>query len=110
MDLGRGSETDRPSSKATNSEIVRALIVLSQDFFDHNPDKPTDPGLAEYVVNIDENNLVARISMALNAYRRQKDRMADIMDQTKRIVIGGRYCLNKQYALNGVLNYVQSKP
>ena len=25
--LGRGSETDRPSSKATNSEIVKALIV-----------------------------------------------------------------------------------
>jgi hypothetical protein len=40
------------------------------------------------VVNIDENNLVARISMALNAYRRQKDRMADIMDQMKRIVSG----------------------
>ena len=39
-------------------------------------------------VTIDENNLVPRISMALNSYRRQKDRMADIMDQMKRIVSG----------------------
>jgi hypothetical protein len=40
-------------------------------------------------VTIDESNLVPRISMALNAYRRQKDRMADIMDLMKRIVIEG---------------------
>jgi hypothetical protein len=40
-------------------------------------------------VTIDENNLVPRISMALDFYRRQKDRMADIMDQMKRIVSGG---------------------
>jgi len=39
-------------------------------------------------VTIDEGNLVPRIGMALNAYRRQKDRMADIMDQMKRIVSG----------------------
>ena len=32
--------------------------------------------------------LVERISMALNAYRRQKDRMVDIMYQMKRIVSG----------------------
>ena len=37
----------------------------------------------------DESKLVPRISMALNAYRLQKDRMADIMDQMKRIVSGG---------------------
>ena len=39
-------------------------------------------------VTIDKSNLVARISMALNAYRRQKDRMADIVDLMKRIVSG----------------------
>jgi hypothetical protein len=40
-------------------------------------------------VTIDENNLVPRISMSLNSYRRQKDRMADIIDLMKRIVSGG---------------------
>jgi len=43
---------------------------------------------SDYGVSIDEHNLVERISMALNSYRRQKDRMADIMDQMKRIVTG----------------------
>ena len=42
-------------------------------------------------VTIDESNLVDRISMALNAYRRQKDRMADIMDSTQKIVSGSWY-------------------
>ena len=37
---------------------------------------------------IDESNLVPRISMALNTYRRQKHRMADIVDLMKRIVTG----------------------
>ena len=40
-------------------------------------------------VTIDESNRVSRIPIALNAYRRQKDRMADIMDQMKRIVSEG---------------------
>jgi hypothetical protein len=42
----------------------------------------------DYAITIDETNLVQRISMALNAYRRQKDRMADIMDSMKRIASG----------------------
>ncbi len=37
-------------------------------------------------VTIDESSLVPRISMALNAYRRQKDRMADILDNMTKIV------------------------
>jgi hypothetical protein len=40
-------------------------------------------------VTIDESNLVDRISMALNAYRRQKDRIIDILDSMKKIVSGG---------------------
>ena len=32
--------------------------------------------------------------MALNAYSRQKDRMANIMDQMTKIVSGDWYCLN----------------
>jgi hypothetical protein len=39
-------------------------------------------------VTIDEPNLVDRISMALNAYHRQKDRMADILDSMTKIVNG----------------------
>ena len=82
-------ETDRPSSKVTNSEIVKAFIVLTQDFFDHNPG-PGQPGqrLAEYGITIDERNLVARISMALNSYRRQKGCMSNVMIQMQRIVSG----------------------
>ncbi len=79
--------TDK-SSKTTNNEIVKALIVLTQDFFTHNPAK-APPGHrmeADYGVTIDEENLVDRISIALNAYRRQKDRMADILDSMAKIV------------------------
>ena len=81
---------DKLSAKATNSEIVKALIVLTQDFFDHNPAKTKTgmPSEIDYGVVIDEQNLVTRISMALNAYRRQKDRIADIMDGMKKIVSG----------------------
>jgi hypothetical protein len=46
-------------------------------------------GQLPFKITIDESNLVDRISMALKAYRRQKDRMDDIMDQMKRIVSGG---------------------
>ena len=58
--LGRGSETDRLYSKATNSEIVKALIVLTQDLSDHNPGlaKPGHLMEADYVVTIDQSNLV----------------------------------------------------
>jgi len=37
-------------------------------------------------VTIGEANLMGRISMALNVYRRQKDRIANLVDQMKRIV------------------------
>ena len=81
---------DKSSAKTTNNEIVKSLIVLVQDFFDHNPGraKPGMPREIDYGVTIDEQNLVPRISMALNAYRRQKDRMADLMDSMKKIVSG----------------------
>ncbi len=69
------------------------LIVLTQDFFNHNPDNPqthahTGDDQLPYKITITEDNLVERISMALNAYRRQKDRMADLMNQMERIVSG----------------------
>lgn len=76
------------SSKTTNNEIVKALIVLTQDFFNHNPDPQPSEQPEAWGVTIDETNLVDRISMALNAYRRQKDRMADVMNQMQRIVSG----------------------
>jgi len=81
---------DKPSAKTTNNEIVKSLIVLVQDFFDHNPGraKPGMPREADYGVTIDEGNLVPRISMALNSYRRQKDRMSDLLDQMNKIVEG----------------------
>ena len=72
----------------TNNEIVKSLIVLVQDFFNHNPGK-AKPGMPleyDYQVTISEDNLVDRISMALNSYRRQKDRMADLLDQMQKIV------------------------
>jgi hypothetical protein len=79
-------KTATKSSKATNNEIVKSLIILAQDFFDHNPEAPTVPGQEPYGIIIDESNLVQRISIALNAYRRQRDRIGDVMDQMKRIV------------------------
>ena len=81
---------DKSSAKTTNNEIVKSLIVLVQDFFDHNPGKakPGMPREIDYGVTIDEQNLVARISMALNSYRRQKDRMSDLLDQMNKIVSG----------------------
>ena len=82
------NDTLKPSSKATNNEIVKSLIVLIQDYFNHNPDPQPAEMPEAWGIVIDESNLVDRISMALNAYRRQKDRMADIMDQMKRIADG----------------------
>ena len=79
-------KTVTKSSKATNNEIVKSLIILAQDFFDHNPEAPSVPGQKGYGIIIDESNLVQRISIALNAYRRQRDRIGDVMDQMKRIV------------------------
>ena len=85
MDLG---EALRPTtSKRQNSEIVKALIILTQDSYKHKPGND-NPDLAPYTVTTDESNLVPRISMDLNAYRRQKDRMADVINQMKRIVSG----------------------
>ena len=77
-------------AKSTNNDIVKSLIVLVQDFFNHNPGraKPGMPLESDYQVSISEDNLVERISMALNAYRRQKDRMADLLDQMNKIVEG----------------------
>ena len=65
-----------PPAPKTYKEAVQHLLVQIEE----NP--------VTYGVTIDETNLVYRISMALNAYRRQKDRMADIMDQIKRIASG----------------------
>ena len=59
---------DRPSSKATNSEIVKALIVITQDFFNHNPGPRPGENPEAWGITIDENTLVDRISMALNSY------------------------------------------
>ncbi len=64
----RGSETDRPSSKASNNEIVKALIVLTQDFFNHNSDVPAVSDQLPFKVTIDEGNLIPRITMALRHY------------------------------------------
>jgi hypothetical protein len=76
------------SSKATNNEIVKALIVLIQDFFNHNPDPQPEERPEAWGITIDETNLVDRISMALNSYRRQKDRISDLMNQMNRIANG----------------------
>ena len=46
------------------------------------------PMEANYGITIDESNLAERVSMALYAYRRQKDRVADILDSTQKIVSG----------------------
>jgi hypothetical protein len=61
---------------------------LTQDFFNHNPGPQPEEHPEAWGITIDETNLVDRISMALNAYRRQKDRMADIMDSMTKIVNG----------------------
>lgn len=82
------NDFEKKPAKATNSEIVKALIVLTQDFFNHNPDDPATSAGVEYGIHIDESNLVERISIALNSYRRQRDRMADLMNQMQRIVSG----------------------
>jgi len=66
---------------------VKTLIILTQDFYEHKPGND-NPDLAPYTVTIDESNLVPRISMALNAYRRQQDRMSDLMDGMTKIVSG----------------------
>lgn len=79
---------EKASAKSTNSEIVKALIVLTQDFYDNLPNENTPPNhdQAEYRLVIDESNLVLRISQALNKYRRQRDRLADIMGSMEKIV------------------------
>ena len=76
------------AAKTTNSEIVKALVVITQDFYNHNPGPQPEEMPEAWGIVIDETNLVDRISMALNAYRRQKDRMADLMNQMERIVSG----------------------
>jgi len=72
------------SNKATNSEIVKALITIVQDF--HDSRRGPDPA---YSVTIDATNLVQNISLILHAHRRQQDRLADLMDSMKKIVTGG---------------------
>ena len=67
------------NSKRTNNEIVKSLIVITQDFFNHY-------GAASIV--IDELNLVANISNAMHAYRRQRDRITDLHQDMARIVEG----------------------
>lgn len=81
--------TTPTSSKQTNNEIVKALIVLTQDFFNHNPGPVPGSDQGAFGITIDEGNLVDRISMALNSYRRQKDRMSDLLDNMRKIANGG---------------------
>ena len=79
-ELRRGSETDRPSSKATNSEIVKPLINMVQIFTDQqNPE-------SQYTVTIDEDNLISRIGLIIRTFQRQQDRIGDMMDGMKKIV------------------------
>ena len=80
--------TEKPSAKSTNSEIVKALIVLTQDFFNHSQRPGLPPDQMPFNVTIDEGNLMDRISMALNAHRRQQDRITDILDSMKKVVEG----------------------
>ena len=51
-------------------------------------DTPVETGKLPFAFTIDESNLALRISIALNAFRRQKSHMADIMDFMKKIVSG----------------------
>jgi hypothetical protein len=80
--------SDKRSSKATNNEIVKALIVLIQDFYDNQPanDGPADQ--ERYRVTIDESNLVQRISQVLHTHRRQQDRIRDLLDSMQKIAAG----------------------
>ena len=73
------------SAKATNSEIVKTLITIVQDFHDSRR------GLVEprFNVTVDNSNLVQNISIILHAHRRQQDRLADMMDAMQKIVTGG---------------------
>jgi hypothetical protein len=73
------------SAKATNSEIVKTLITIVQDFHDSRR------GLVEprFNVTVDNSNLVQNISIILHAHRRQQDRLADLMENMNRIVTGG---------------------
>ncbi len=63
-ELRRGSETDRPSSKATNSEIVKALIVMIQSFTELS-----DPE-HNYPIIINEDNLVNRTAQLIRVFQR----------------------------------------
>ena len=73
---------EKQSTKHTNSEIVKQLIVLTQDHFDNQA--PGDSPRTQAV--IDETNLVSHISTAMSSYRRQRDRIADVYEDMKRIV------------------------
>ena len=66
---------------------MKALIILTQYFYEDKPGND-NPDLAPYTVTTDESNLVPRINMALNVYRRQQDRMSDLMDGMQKIVAG----------------------
>lgn len=53
---------EKVSSKAGNNEIVKALVIITKDFYNaRNPDKG-------YAVTIDETNLVQRISLMMHGY------------------------------------------
>jgi len=80
MDLG---EALNDSAKATNSEIVKKLVTIVQDFHDSRR------GPDHYSVTINADNLVQNISMIMHAHRRQRDRLADLMDGMTKIVKGG---------------------
>ena len=79
---------ENKSAKTTNAEIVKSLITITQDFYDNNI-KIKEGMSAAYGRKIDETNLVASISQALYAYRRQQDRIADILSSMEKIVSGG---------------------
>ena len=53
---------EKVSTKAGNNEIVKALVIITQDFYNaRNPNKG-------YAVTIDETNLVQRISLMMHGY------------------------------------------
>jgi prophage antirepressor-like protein len=77
-----------PRTPKTYKEAVQHLLVQIEE----NP--------VTYGVTIDETNLVNRISMVLNAYRRQKNRLTDLLENMKKIVF-----LNNSYHLAFIFNF-----
>jgi hypothetical protein len=75
-------KTVTKSSKATNNEIVKSLIAMMQTFNNlSDPEK-------DYVLTIDEGNLVDRVAMLIRVFQHQQDRIGDIADWIAKISRG----------------------